>query len=677
VLLYSREWLESRCVTVGGSIQLCIPQYQVRGEGRVVAIKPATTVPQGEGLLLSLARQPGKNADANLPPVEQREWQQVHIVLDEPGDKRVYVVILHSKEWLRLRKRLIIGGPIFLNLPQYKVYGEGRLLLIEPSPLISDDEGRVMTITRGPRRALNVDLSLRPGIRTYFGERVPPIGHQWVRLEFNSGGVMSEFMLTRTEEWMRANWQAVEELRKVEESHKDEEIPPEISQWRLIRMSVAVQEGRQFHLAFFWKRQWVEAHGLTVDEPVYMRRSKEQLFGEGRLIAIDPAPFAPRKGEPKASLWISGKQQDGDDSTIDSAEVGDYAVTYTAEERGEEPSVDDTQGEWISRVRIHLHLDKEGGGDVSIVLLREMEWVEAEGINEGGKVYLDMPEQGTIGWATVKAVVPCLVFRRLGNPGIQMITGTFRHSEGWAGDLVLKGESKPIGVTPGHLFWSVDRQEWVPVGELQPGETVKTLKGTTTVVSYTMRDGPEPVYNWEIERDHVYRVGDLGILVHNTSNPTAGGPQVFPALTGKCADISSFSNDSSTPLMLGVSPVGHGLPVYSGGPTQGVLVSGSQQARLISGQTNPGKWLQQASILVAQSWYHVEGHAVSIMVQCCIMKATLYINQKPCEGRPAYCQTTIPRALPKGWVLEVVFENDDHTTTRTGRFIGGVGWQEP
>ena len=56
---------------------------------------------------------------------------------------------------------------------------------------------------------------------------------------------------------------------------------------------------------------------------------------------------------------------------------------------------------------------------------------------------------------------------------------------------------------------------------------------------------------------------------------------------------------------------------------------------------------------------------------------TLYINKKPCHQAPAYCQLTIHRALPRGSVLEVAFENDDHMTVGTGRFIGGVGWQEP
>lgn len=112
-----------------------------------------------------------------------------------------------------------------------------------------------------------------------------------------------------------------------------------------------------------------------------------------------------------------------------------------------------------------------------------------------------------------------LEFLRWGNSSLRMVTGTFTQSEGLCGNLKLKGETMPLGVTPGHPVWSEDRQDWVPVGELVPGETVKTFRGTTTVESYTMRDMPEPVFNLEVEGDHVYRVGDQGVLVHNASCP--------------------------------------------------------------------------------------------------------------------------------------------------------------
>jgi hypothetical protein len=121
-----------------------------------------------------------------------------------------------------------------------------------------------------------------------------------------------------------------------------------------------------------------------------------------------------------------------------------------------------------------------------------------------------------------------------------MVTGTFRHSHGQIGELVLKSESKPIGVTPGHMFWSEDRQARVPVGSLRRGETLQTMKGLTRVVSYTMTDRVEPVYNIEVEGSHCYRVGESGVLVHNMSAPAASPPD--PACKPECDFALPFSD---------------------------------------------------------------------------------------------------------------------------------------
>jgi hypothetical protein len=40
------------------------------------------------------------------------------------------------------------------------------------------------------------------------------------------------------------------------------------------------------------------------------------------------------------------------------------------------------------------------------------------------------------------------------------------------------------------------------------------------VLSFKKRPEPEPVFNIEVDGDHVYRVGEQGLLVHNTSSPT-------------------------------------------------------------------------------------------------------------------------------------------------------------
>ncbi len=150
----------------------------------------------------------------------------------------------------------------------------------------------------------------------------------------------------------------------------------------------------------------------------------------------------------------------------------------------------------------------------SNVLLRTLDWIEDYGAHPGGQIYLDMPEMSVVGLADVIAIEPCPEIQP--GPG-RLVTSTFQHTAGTVLDLKVESESKPIGVTPTHPFWSVDRQGWVAVGDLRIGERLETLDGTTVVESITRRPELETVYNIEVEGDHVYRVGESGVLVHNAS----------------------------------------------------------------------------------------------------------------------------------------------------------------
>ena len=129
-----------------------------------------------------------------------------------------------------------------------------------------------------------------------------------------------------------------------------------------------------------------------------------------------------------------------------------------------------------------------------------------------------MPEMGVSGMVEVLAIEPCPDIQP--GPG-RLVTGTFQHMSGEIYDLKLESESKPIGVTDLHPIWSMDRNAWVPVVDLEIGETLKTLAGTSVVESRCKRKEPETVYNIEVEGDHVYRVGETGVLVHNNSVESA------------------------------------------------------------------------------------------------------------------------------------------------------------
>jgi hypothetical protein len=172
---------------------------------------------------------------------------------------------------------------------------------------------------------------------------------------------------------------------------------------------------------------------------------------------------------------------------------------------------------WSHPQRLWFFADQGGGDNVRGWLLREAEEFTLWGVRLGGRVRLDLPEQGVCGWVWVQALedrpkIPA-------GPG-RLVTGWFRHERAIVGDLWIEGEPESLGATPGHPVFSADRNRWVAAGELRIGERLLAADGSMPrVLSYRLRPEPEPVYNIEVEGDHCYRVGEQGLLVHNASAP--------------------------------------------------------------------------------------------------------------------------------------------------------------
>jgi hypothetical protein len=82
--------------------------------------------------------------------------------------------------------------------------------------------------------------------------------------------------------------------------------------------------------------------------------------------------------------------------------------------------------------------------------------------------------------------------------------------------LGADGTVETITGTTIHPVWSVDRQSWVPLAELTDGETLQGLDGLAVVLSVSLSRVTQPVYNIEFHGEHVYQVGELGLVVHNT-----------------------------------------------------------------------------------------------------------------------------------------------------------------
>jgi len=164
--------------------------------------------------------------------------------------------------------------------------------------------------------------------------------------------------------------------------------------------------------------------------------------------------------------------------------------------------------------RVELRPVGDDPGRVEIVLLRPTWWLEANDARVGGRVDLHMPELGLSGPCRVEAIGPCPPIEP--GPG-RVVTGAFNRPGARVLDLYLEGEPKPIGTTANHPFYSIDRAAFVSAGDLAVGERLERLDGRPArVARLEARPGLQRVFNLEVHGEHVYRVADAGVLVHNS-----------------------------------------------------------------------------------------------------------------------------------------------------------------
>jgi hypothetical protein len=162
---------------------------------------------------------------------------------------------------------------------------------------------------------------------------------------------------------------------------------------------------------------------------------------------------------------------------------------------------------------LRLTMTKRDGGRLDITLARPTAWIERHAASPGNVIYLDLPEVGAQGEARVTDLTVCPALP----PGSgRLVTGKFVHESAEVLDLSVDGLPDPIGTTANHPFWSEDRHEFVAAGDLRTGEALRCADGTRTRVTHIApRDGPQTVYNLEIDGEHAYCVTDRAIICHN------------------------------------------------------------------------------------------------------------------------------------------------------------------
>jgi hypothetical protein len=224
-------------------------------------------------------------------------------------------------------------------------------------------------------------------------------------------------------------------------------------------------------------------------------------------------------GEPSQESAADGSVATATLQTVAIAMLPLGARVLAGNPRPEEMDDSFAEPEQATWVTVSVRMTKRDGTVVRAEFLRPRGWVARHGIVAGAALPMAIAELEVEGDAVVTAIGPC---PQIATGDGRVVTGRFLTRE--AGNLVRVAleNGTEIRATDVHPVWSVDREEWVPAGELEPGEQVDTLTGPVAVREVQPLESALDVYNIEVHGEHVFRVTADGVLVHNACAWTSG-----------------------------------------------------------------------------------------------------------------------------------------------------------
>ena len=156
---------------------------------------------------------------------------------------------------------------------------------------------------------------------------------------------------------------------------------------------------------------------------------------------------------------------------------------------------------------------------INVETLQPWQWIHHHEVRVQG--YAPMPidalEMGLPEDLTGKVIdiLPCPPLRA--GPGRLVLT-TVDHLNKDVIELTLlnsDGDPETLRPTGTHKFYSITRGEWLSASQLARGEHLDGINGKITVADVKRLPGTHRVYNMTVQGEHLYRVAECGVLVHN------------------------------------------------------------------------------------------------------------------------------------------------------------------
>lgn len=202
---------------------------------------------------------------------------------------------------------------------------------------------------------------------------------------------------------------------------------------------------------------------------------------------------------------------------IEDISVGDRVLADNPQQSMlDDSEIEPDDSTWLF---LKLRMPSNEQGHLDIEMIRSPSWLANNNARVGGSVFLNLEELGANGEAEILRIDACPKIHD--GPG-QVVVTTFAHPPSYEIlDLKFTNElgnaSDSITVTGSHPFWIDGEQDFVAAREIELGESVRTHDGRRLVLASKTTNAKQGqrVFNLEVHSEHVYFVGENGILVHN------------------------------------------------------------------------------------------------------------------------------------------------------------------
>jgi len=190
---------------------------------------------------------------------------------------------------------------------------------------------------------------------------------------------------------------------------------------------------------------------------------------------------------------------------IENVKIGD---------RVESTHLDEHPDGWTETDGVNWHLLTltmgDPRGDYEIQMLRPVDWIVEHRAYPGRTIELSTARsEHDHAYVVAVAAAPHIT------PGAgRVVLSTFAHRDTIL-EIHVAGATAPIESSPSHVFYSVDRREWVSARELRIGEYVRTKTGEAAVTIIDRKPDTYRVFDIEVEGDHAYYIAAAWLLNHN------------------------------------------------------------------------------------------------------------------------------------------------------------------